>query len=316
MTPADIQKLCGWVKDDAERDRIAAMQPFPVFGDAAPHLKDSGKGREIFLWQIEEKLTGKPVRQPHHQLSQDCVSHATSGAGEDLIYIEIADGKPFSWKAIASEPIYGGGRHQIGGDRLGRGGGMVVGWAIEWGKQFGLLPRGKYGNIDLTTYNVDYVNQWSRPRAGCPPELANEAKKFPLVTCSLIEGPNYYEQARDAIANKALIVTGSNQLFSQRRGNDGFITPDGHGGHSTYFRAVTDNAIRPGIGYQGSWGPDYHVGPDTVTLPGGTQVTLPKGFGFIDADTFNRMHRGQELWAVIATDGYVLAPPDWEIKFY
>lgn len=315
MTDGDKQNLCGWVLDEAERDRMASMQKYPSYGDAAGALKDSGKGKDVFLWELEKKLFGQ-VRDPHAQTEPDCVSHGLSGAGEDLLIVQITKGESAKFELIASEPIYGGARHEVGGDRLGRGGGAVVGWAIQWAQQWGLLPRRNYTEvgIDLSVYNGKVAANWGSPRVGVPDALEPLAKKFPLVTCSLIES-NYYEAARDVIANGGLVVTGSDQLYSDTRDQFGFCTPHGRGGHCTYYRGVSDNPRRPGIAYQQSWGKMIPRGNQSVQLPHGVKVDLPLGCFFIDAAEFNRMHRGQEVWAVTHMAGWEPAPDDWNIRF-
>jgi len=314
-----MNELCGWISNPEERDRIAAKQPFPIFGEAAPHLKDTGKGKDVFLWEREITLLGD-YRMPNKQEIGDCVSMGTGQGAEDLEIGDLVDrgykNDPETFKKVCTEAIYGGGRVEIA-HQGGMGDGMIVAWAIDWGKQYGLIARGTYGSIDCTTYSGNRAKQWGN--SGCPQELIPTAKKYPIVTCSLVQGSNKYEQARDAIANKCIVVTGSNQLFSQKRAANGFITPAGNGGHCTRYNAVTDNNVRPGIWYGNSWGPNYHVGLDTVTLPHGVQVRIPKGGGFIDADEFDRMHAGSgnEVWIITKTTAYIINPaPVHEIHFY
>jgi hypothetical protein len=310
-----LTKFCGWVNDPAERDRIAALQPYPVFGDAASSIKGSGRGKDVLIWQTEERITGKAVRDPNSQETGDCVAMALAQAAEDLQYVQHTS----KFEKIATEVIYAGGRVEIGGGRLW-GAGMIVGWALQWGLRYGLLPRRKYGSHNLTVYSGKRADEWGAPRAGCPDELEPEARKYPIITASLLQGPNFYEQAIDAIANNCLIVTGSNQLFSQRRDKNGFITPQGNGGHSTYYRAFTDNPSRPGIWYQNSWGRLYHIGPQVIEVPGrNQQVTVPYGGGFIDAEVFNRIHRGNEVWVVTRMTNFAPDPADeadYKIRFY
>ena len=321
----NVQELCGWINNPEERDRIAAMQPIPCFGDAADSIKGSGKGLDVFLWQCEEAVTGKDVRDPNNQTIGDCVSHGTGQGCEDLEYVQMYDatkngGELGEFRKVATEVIYGGGRIEIGRGGCGFGDGLVVGWAIDWCRKFGVLARGVYGDIDLTTYDGKRARAWGRPLAGVPDSLEPEAKKYPLVTASLIEGPDFYTQAIDALANQCLIVTGSNQLYSQKRGDDGFITPQGRGGHCTYYRGFTDNGVRPGIFYQNSWSKAYHVGPQIINLPGrNQQLKIPYGGGFIDADAFNKMHKGQEVWAISKLTAYNPKPapaPVYTIKLY
>lgn len=316
----DVSKLCGWVPSPRERDAFASQQPFPVFGDASDAIKGSGKGKEAMLRALELELFGD-YREPNFQTTGDCVSMAVAQAGEDLEIVDMTERQisKDKFEKVATEPIYGGGRVEIGGGRL-FGAGMVVAWAIDWGKRWGLLPRRRYGEIDLTRYDGNRADAWGRPRNGCPDIIEPEAKKYPIITCSLVQGNQKYEQCRDAIYNKAIIVTGSNQLFSQSRGRDGFITPSGRGGHSTRYNGFTDNDRRPGIWYDNSWGSSYHVGPEMVTLPSGTEMKVPKGGGFIDADEFDRIHRNpqDEVWVISKTTAYVINPaPDiYQIKFF
>ncbi len=309
--------LCGYKYHPAVIDEVAKAQAFPCFGDANASIKGTGKGKDIFLWEIERKLTGK-VRDPHEQTQPDCVSHGLSGAAEDLLFIQIARGESSTWEPIASEPIYAGSRHQIGQDQLGQQGGSVPGWGIQWGQKYGFMPRRSYPTIDLSRYDGNLAAQWGRPGVGTPNDLAEDAKQWPLVTCSLIQGQDKYSQAIDVLANQGLIVTGSTQLYSQVRDQFGFCTPDGQpAGHCTYYRGFTDNARRPGIAYQQSWGNLVPRGNQTITLPNGNRVNLPLGCFFIDADEFNTMHNQQysEVWAITKEAGWAPNPTDFTISF-
>lgn len=317
MTPGQMKELCGYHHDPKVIDEVAATQAFPSFGAAAGAIKGSGKGKDIFLWDIEKKLTGK-VRDPHTQTQPDCVGHGLSGAAEDLLYVQIYKGEEAGWEPIASEPIYGGSRHQIGRDQLGRNGGSIPGWAIQWAQQFGLIPRRKYDSVDLTQYNGNLAAQWGQPGRGCPPDVAENAKHWPLKTASLIQGPNFYDQARDVIANSGLVISGSQQLYSNTRDQFGFCVPSGDpAGHCVYFRGVSDNGRRPGIAYQQSWGNLIPRGNQNVRLPHGVAVSLPNGCFFIDAEEFDNMHNQQnaELWAVTSLAGWEPAAADWTISF-
>lgn len=301
-------KLCGWVNRPYIYKQIAAKQPHPLFASSARGIKNTGKGRDVFLWQYEEKVTGKDVRLPHNQTIGDCVSHGTAGSCEDLEYIQIYHDKldASSWKWVATEVIYAGCRHEIGNDALGHCDGAIVGWAIDWGLKYGILPRGVYGSVDLSEYDGERARKWGAPKHGCPDELEGTVKKYPLLRASLIEGPDYYEQAIDALANEALIVSGSEQLFSEKRDKYGFITPsDSPGGHCTYYRGFTDNPVRPGIFYQNSWSEAFHIGPQIIELPGrNKQLKIPFGGGFVEAEVFNKMHKGQEMWTVTRMTDY------------
>lgn len=306
------QHLCGYVYDERAVETFLGSSPM-VVGDPAPPA--SGKGKDFFLFDIEKQLTGS-VRPPHHQEIGSCVAHGSTGAMEDIQFVQMLNQPGYTFQWLSTEVMYSLARIQVGRGQCGWGDGAVVAWALEAAQKYGLVARGKYGQYDLTRYSSELEKQWGAPGAGCPPELVETAHAHLVLKCSLIQGQTKYEQSRDVIYNGGAIITGSNQLFSNGRDSQGFCRPSGNGGHCTYYRGFTDAARRPGIVYQQSWGPDIPTGgAATVTLESGRQVTLPAGAFFIDAEEFDRMHGGSdsEVWAVWSETGW-LAPDD-QVKF-
>lgn len=51
----------GWKKNDAAVDQFLKTLPDPDFETAAPLLKDTGAGKDVFFWDVEEKVLGKRV---------------------------------------------------------------------------------------------------------------------------------------------------------------------------------------------------------------------------------------------------------------
>jgi len=304
--------LCGYVYDEKVIERFLSTSPM-VVSDPAPPA--SGKGKDYFLFDIERELTGS-VRAPHHQTIGSCVAQGSTGAMEDLQFVQMLRQPGFQFQWISTEVMYSLARIQVGQGACGYGDGAMVSWAFEAGQKFGLVARGVYGQYDLTKYRADLEKQWGTPRVGCPRELVEIAKQHLVLKCSLLQGSNLYEQARDVIFNGGAIVTGSNQLFANSRDSQGFCRPSGHGVHCTYYRGFTETGGRCGIAYQQSWGPDIPTGgPATVTLGSGRQVTLPAGCFFVDADEFDYMHRGggNEVWAVWTETGWLT--PDDQVQF-
>ena len=312
-----MNHLCGYVHLPKEIERIMRMQPNPIFFGSALGIQGTGKGKDVFLFEIERKLTGK-VRAPHNQTIGDCVSQGVTGACEDLEFIQMAVDISFAFHPLSSEVIYGLARHQIGRDQCGSGDGAVVGWGVQAAKTYGVLPRAKYGKYDLTNYSGQIAKSFGAPRVGTPVELAEESKKYPIKEASSIQGPDFYSQAIDILANLGLIVTGSNQLYNDVRDVTGFCKPAGSGGHCTYYDGYTDNPKRPGIIYVQSWGLDMPTGGEKkITLPHGREVTLPPGHFFIDADNFNKMHaRDVEVWCITSETGFSKPDIDIEFSFY
>jgi hypothetical protein len=302
-----MESLCGYVPNPAAVAKFMEEGRGQLLQSAPP--LPSAKGKAAFLFEIERQLTGK-VRPPHAQTIGDCVSHGFTGASEDVQFVQMLKNPTLQFKWLSSEAIYGLARVQIGQGQCGRGDGAVVAWALEAGQKFGLLPRATYGQYNLGNYNGSTAHSFGA--SGCPAELLAIAATHKTTSCYLIEGAQKYEQARDAIASGGAIVTGSNQLYSNSRDNDGFCTRSGHGGHCTYYRGFADQPKRPGIVYQQSWGPQIpSQGEQTVTLESGQTVILPPGAFFIDASEFDRMHSGSdsEVWVILSEDGW-LAPDD------
>ncbi len=312
-----MQDLCGYVYIPKEIERIMGMQPNPVMYCSALGIQDSGKGKDVFLFEIERAVAGK-VRPPHNQTIGDCVSHGNTGAYEDLEFVQIAKDGTLEFHWIATEVLYGLCRHQIGKDQCGGQDGAVVGWGVEAARKYGLIARGVYGSYDLSEYSGQTAKKFGAPGAGPPPALITESGKHLVKEASAIEGPDYYSQAIDVLANAGLIITGSNQLYGSARDANGFCRPQGQGGHCTYYRGFSDNSKRPGIIYQQSWGNDVPTGGETkITLPHGREVILPAGAFLIDADNFNKMHRnGGEVWAVTSEEGFQKPDIDVDFAFY
>jgi hypothetical protein len=82
-------ELCGFEYKPEEIEKIMALQPMPVMMATDIGIKDSGKGKEVFLFEVERRLTGK-VRPPHNQTIGDCVSHGVTGAAEDLQFVQMS----------------------------------------------------------------------------------------------------------------------------------------------------------------------------------------------------------------------------------
>lgn len=304
-------ELCGWIYDPPEIEKLASV--LGVLSLAAPNIRGLGKGKSVFLWDFQMLFQGS-VWGPHDQTIGDCVSHGITGAAEDLQWVQkgLVD-RNILPKRLASEVTYGLARVEIGGGHL-IGDGAVVAWGIQSAQQYGFVPREKIGNYDLTVYDGKRAKQWGK--SGCPDDLEPIAKQHPVRKAALIEGPDFYSEAIDVIAAGGVVVTGSNWLYSQQRDSYGFCSHNSSGGHCTYYRGFSDNAKRPGIVYQQSWGTNTPVGGAAkVTIPDGPEITLPPGAFFITPENFNSMHkRNAEVWGISAMEDWAI--PDQDISFY
>jgi len=300
---ADLAHLCGWVDDQGAVEAVLSQLPMPVFSQAAPDLKGSGEGVDIFFWEAEEKVLGARLGA-HRQIYGTCVSHGWGRGVQDLILVEIAFGKEAEqWEGqVATEPIYGGSRVEIGGGRL-RGDGSVGAWAAKWVNQYGVLLRKKYGKYDLTVLDEDLAREWGsyRNREGVPDELEPIAKEHPVGTVSMVTDG---DDARDALCNGYPIPVCSGQGFTTTRDSNGFCRPRGSWSHCMLARGYcVAKGNRPAVPIQQSWG-NSPTGNDRCVLESGREITLPQGVFMIDLDVFHGMLRQRDSFAISQFEGF------------
>lgn len=283
----------GWIDDPAAVEAVMNDLPFPVFSDIWTPIKDSGKGKRVLLYEfIKQASNGNfPKRK---QTIGDCVAHGAAYAVDAVKSVDIVLKKEFEeWvDETATEDIYAGSRVQIGGGRI-RGDGSIGAWAARYVNEYGALPRGKYGNVDLTTYSGSKARSWGRGGAGVPKSLIPTAKKHPIQTVSKV---TTYEEVRDLIANGYAVTIASMQGFSSKRDSEGFAKPQGSWAHQMSILAVDDEYKRPGVLVQNSWG-TWNSGPK--------RHDQPNGSFWVDAEEIERriLKKG-DSWAFSGYEGF------------
>lgn len=289
----DFINLGGWSPDErAVEDALKELSiPRICYAEG---IKGTGAGKTVLLYQYLNKLVGRfNVRL---QTIGDCVSMGAACAVDVLRCVQhyvLSTGE--SWIAeCATEPIYAGSRVEIAGGALGGGDGSNGIWAAKWVKQYGILLRQKYGNIDLTTYSGQKARQWGMPRAGVPDELEPIAKLHPVKQYSQVRT---WEEARDALANGYPITIASGAGFSSTRDKDGFARPSGSWAHQMALIAVKDDG-RPGALINNSWGPNWIGGPKG-------EYDIPDGSFWCDANVLERnILSAGDSWAFSNFEGF------------
>jgi hypothetical protein len=294
QTPDDIRKAYdeGFVGCplDAEHfrqtDKLLGELRHPLFGAVAAELTGTGEDKLSLpyksLWKYDRTIF---YREP--QTTGDCTSHATRNAtdGTRAVEIDIRKEPEEFYKLTATEPIYGAREHG--------GAGMSPGVAARWVKDYGIVARDRYGDVDLSRYNASYGIGWGR--SGVPAEIRDVASEHPVQTISLV---NTVEEGRDAVANGYCLCVGSNQGFSSNRDGDGFASPRGSWSHAMAVVGCDFTAgKRHGFLIANSWG-DW--------IDGGHPWwgEIPKGTFMCDADVFRRMLNSYGTWAFSDVDGF------------
>lgn len=251
----------GWVKSDEARREFIRNNDKPFFADAARSLKGSSAGKATVLWPYYETVT-KEKFNPFYQEIGDCVGEAGTLGAQFLSAIQIALMKwNEEWKGPFSvEYSYAASRVEIGGGKIRRGDGSTGSWMAEALQRYGLLPRGIYGQYDLTKYRPDLGRAWGRTGVGVPDELEPIAKEHPVKTATLVES---WEQAADSISNGYPILLCSGVGYNDQTDRDGFLRH----GRIVWYHAMLLIGVdrRPGKREGGcianSWGTHWLSGP-------------------------------------------------------
>jgi len=292
MRTTSLDKNCGWVDDQKKVESVMSQLPHPVFGDIWGDIKNSGAGKSLLLYDVVRSLNNK-VYPNRKQETGDCVSTGGANAIDVTKSCDIIVKKQFEeWVAeTASEDLYAGSRVQIGKGRIS-GNGSIGAWLAQYVNLYGALPRGKYGNVDLTTYSGQRAVLWGAASRGVPQSLIPYAKEHPIATVSRVDS---YEQARDLLANGYGIFICSNQGFSATRDKDGFSAPSGIWYHCMCANALDDKFRRPGLCIQNTWG-TWNSGPK--------RHNQPDGSFWVDADVINKMLKQGDSWALSGYEGF------------
>lgn len=263
----------GWVQDKEATTRFLSKLSNPNFKTAAPHLKGTGDGKDVFYWETEEKVLGRQLPVWNQGSLGSCVSHGTGRAVQDLLLIQVALGnEEWPGNEVAREPIYGGSRVEVGGQQGSYSDGSTGSWAAEWISKWGIVL---YGSDGLSgTYDIARCREWGAQ--GVPPNYETLAKKHPVKTVTQITTAN---DARDALANGYPINICGTVSRTMQRNSKGFCPQTGNNWpHSQELCGVCVTADgTPAFVYRNSWGDYLGSSNNQVTLQSGRTVTLPPG---------------------------------------
>jgi hypothetical protein len=307
------QGSTGWVDDPeavaASLPQIAAHQGFePDFGKIAQVGDDDD--RPVFFWEAEKKVLGKVLSSWDQKDVGSCVSFGWGRGVQDLLLIQIANGGAEEWPGfeVATEPIYGGSRVEVGGGRIS-GDGSVGAWAAKWCGQWGLSLRKKYGTYDLSVYNTTTCRQFGR--SGVPAEIEEAAKANPVRGVAMVTTA---DQAWSAIGSGYPIPVCSNVGFQSPLVN-GFCEQRGSWGHCLELRA---RFIHPTKGkcfvIQNSWGNYMRATTENrqIEVVGRGKVELPEGCFATTAAVVDKILRQKDSFAISNVKGFPARKINWE----
>lgn len=265
------------------------------------------------LWLAEEKIKGGPQPSWDQGQAGTCVSFGWGRGVNDLMCVEIGAGEPEEYPGadVATEPIYGGSRVQVGSKRIPPNeDGSVGAWAAEFVTRWGVLLRKQYGPIDLTTYSTAASRRWGAE--GVPASLEPVCREHPVQTVAMVTTS---AEAWTLLGHGYPIPICSDVGFESPL-VEGFCQPAGQWGHCMLVRGRLLAKYRGGTGkafvIQNSWG-DYLAGQGepAVTLSDGSTLRLPPGCFCVTDRWLDRILSQQDSFAISNFKGFETRTLDW-----
>ncbi len=275
----------------------------PNFGKIAQAAIQNDDGKTVFMWDAEQKVLGQILPSWDQKSVGTCVAFGWGRGVQDLMLTQIVSAPPGAveqWPGyqVATEPIYGGSRVEIGGGKI-RGDGSVGAWAAQWVQNYGVLFRQKYDGVDLSTYSESLTRQWGKN--GVPKNLELVAKQHPVKTVALVKTS---DELWAALGSGYPVPVCSNVGYEGSPPSDGVMSPSGTWGHCMVFRGrFTSQARGQCFIIQNSWG-DYLHGNLTVTDKDRGPQRLPQGCFAVTAASAQRMLQQTDSFAISAFLGF------------
>lgn len=295
----------GWVYVQADTRKFIRTNPKPFFAQQSSAIKGTGRDKQILLWKYLEAVT-KQAYVPKAQEIGDCVSEGAATGVDLLTAVQIALLKRNEeWKGEAcTETIYAGGRVEVGKSKIGRFDGMMGAWAGEWVRDYGVLLRGQYGDIDLTKYRPDLARLWGRPKAGVPDDLEAISKPHPVKTVTIVTN---WEDCCDSIANGYPVLVCSNVGYRSTFDSDGFLNRGRKPwNHSMVIGGIDTKSKREGGCIFNSWGESWADGPQH-------KLGTPAGCFWADAKNIDAMLSQEDSFAFSNYVGYPRRQLDYRL---
>jgi hypothetical protein len=290
-------KLPGWVPNEEATAAFVASLPWRSFAGAIDSGMPPRSNENALLYRAlmtaDPSLVedGRLIARNQSSIGS-CVGHGTA-TGVDLTYAMevIVKKEPEKWGGrCAADAAYGMSRQVA--HQLGNWEGSNGSWAAKSVMEMGTLHMIKYDSVDLTEYNVSQCRTFQRK--GLSQALLAKAAEHKIGTAALVRN---VDEAKTALQNGYAINVCSNQGFSGRRDDLGFMKAQGSWAHSMCVAGYRGpDTGREGVLIINSWGSDWGSGPFWEDQPHGSFWCV--------LETFERMLRGGDSFAYSAYTGF------------
>lgn len=292
----------GWVRDDAAVEQVSAQLPFKVFADTPAGKNRQALPAAVYLWEIYRKVDPKGPPSKNQGQVGSCVSFGTNNAILRSMACDIViNHRAFELKDIAEEVTYAGARVEIGGGRI-RGDGAVGAWAAQYAQKKGVVARGPYDAIDLSTYSESRCRQWGN--SGVPLAIDKIAREHPVQDITQVKT---WADAKKALAQGYGIAVCSDQGFAMARNANGVAAARGTWNHCMCLDGYYTDGAKDYAHIENSWGPSAFTGPVGWGDP------PPSGF-WADAKVVEAMLKQGDSWAFSGVQGFPARDSEWFVS--
>lgn len=314
----------GWQPDGQAADKDAATTAWRTFGDTpAGQVAAADLPQQVFLWQAETRLTGQPTPLKDQNPTGSCVGFGTTTAIERTLAADIVSrkGDPSEFTHFSEEVTYAGSKVQ-GAKSLGasvsRSDGSAGVFAKAWVTTVGgMVPKAKYGSLDLTNYDPTRARSWNL--SGCPADLIPTAKKYPVKSAAKVTS---WKDAKSALASGYGVACCATWSYARVRDANGVAAPTREGwNHCMAIDGYIVDASGKEYGHvENSWsnlpdprgnrtGQSYHTGP----VGWGSPTTA--GF-WAASDSLDRALKQGDSFAYSGATGFPAKklPLDWFVE--
>lgn len=260
----------------------------------------------FFAGDFERELRGGKESDVREQSRGTCCSQGVAGAAQDSITVRIAEfgGIGEHDIDICAETIYAIGRAITGRGSYGRADGLAVVHAAMGIHRYGLLRRGVYGEIDMSSPRESWGVDWGYS-GKIPQALLNASR--PAGACQKVETDR---ELADTAASGFFGAMGSTHQFSDRRDANGMCSyqnPTAHCEQTSGVFLLPNWNGNPASAYQytgivrrQSWA-GVPTGLDTLRHYGGTYKLRRGEYGITLRDAYAAL-KTMETWCC--------SPPD------
>ena len=293
----------GWVNQPDLVEDVVSQLPQKVWGDTEASALSYSDIPEYFSGaEVAEKLLGKKLPDYNQGQVGSCVGFGTTKAVEYVSLYEIGvlkDKEEF--KTLAQEVTYGLSRVEIGGGKI-VGDGSIGAWAAKAVTQYGVVARGKYGDLDLTAYNESQCRKLGK--YGLNKDMESVAKQHPIKAFTKITN---FQDACVALAQGYFILVCSGQGFKSTRDDAGFAAASGSWGHCQVASGYVKKgkySPKNGIILDNSWGSNWIKG-------GKPKFAMNDGAYLVEESVINKMLAEGDSFALSGFQGFPKRQIDW-----